>query len=234
MHPLIGFISDAHGNSQAFERGIALLLEQGVERIYFLGDAIGYVPSAEVLDSLRRLGGQVLCIRGNHEAMLLEGQISTARERVYQLQVLRPSLTQQQIDMIMGWPSYRRISINGLRLLLVHGSPADHTFGYVYPDTELSSFEPDADWVFMGNTHYPFIREEAGTHYVNVGSCGLPRDDGRYGSVALLDTFLGAVRILRFDITAECAHVLTRFPSVHSSVREIYERRRAVLTGEIL
>ena len=227
-------ISDAHGNSLAFERGVALLLEQGAERIYFLGDAIGYVPSAAVLDSLERLGSRVHCIRGNHEAMLLEGQINPARERVYQLEALRPTLTKHQLEMIASWPVFRRVETNGLRLLLVHGSPSDHTYGYVYPDTELSGFTPDADWVFMGNTHHPFIREAAGTRYVNVGSCGLPRDDGRYGSVALLDTNTRKARILRFGITEDCEHVLARFPMVHSSVREIYERRSAVVMGEIL
>jgi hypothetical protein len=52
------------------------------KHIYFLGDAVGYVPSAAVLDSLARLGSKVQCIRGNHEAMLLEGQ-SDPRANVF-------------------------------------------------------------------------------------------------------------------------------------------------------
>ncbi len=234
MHTLIGLISDAHGNSLAFDQGVSLLQAQGAERLYFLGDAIGYFPSTGVLDSLARLGGRVQCIRGNHEAMLLEGQVDPARERLYQLEALRPGLTPQQLEMIGSWPDLRREVADGLKLLLVHGSPSDPTYGYVYPDTDLTGFGPDADWVFMGNTHRPFIREHAGTCYVNIGSCGMPRDDGRYGSVALLDTKKRSARILRFDITAKSRQVLEQFPMVHPSVRDIYARRRPVLVGDIL
>jgi putative phosphoesterase len=234
MRALIGLVSDAHGNSMAFEQAVALLLAQGAQRLYFLGDAIGYVPSTAVLDSLARLGNKVQCIRGNHEAMLLDGRCDIAREAVYQLDALRPKLTAVQLSMIAAWPALRYKVINGQRILLVHGSPADPTYGYVYPDSDLSGFAPDADWVFMGNTHHPFMREHAGTRYINVGSCGLPRDDGRYGSVALLDTQARSARILRFDITVESRHLLERFPAVHPSVRDIYERRHPAVTGDLL
>lgn len=234
MHSVIGLLSDAHGNSYAFDRAVALLLAHGVDRIFFLGDAIGYVPSTAVLDSLASLGERVQCIRGNHEAMLLERQSDPAREEVYQLEALRPRLTPMQLAMISSWPASRAEVIDGQKVLLVHGSPADPTYGYVYPDNDLAGFCPDADWVFMGNTHHPFIREQAGTCYVNVGSCGMPRDDGRYGSVALFDTRTRSARIQRFDITAESQQVLEQFPMVHPSVRKVYGRRRPVVMGDIL
>lgn len=234
MHTLIGMVSDAHGNSLAFDRAVALLLAQGAQRLYFLGDAVGYVPSAAVLDSLAHLGDRVQCIRGNHEAMLLEGPSDAERERVYQLEALRPKLTPAQLAMISSWPVSRTEVIDDQKVLLVHGSPTDPTYGYVYPDTDLAGFVHDADWVFMGNTHHPFIREQAGTTYVNIGSCGMPRDDGRYGSAALLDTKTRSARILRFDITVESRQVLEQFPTVHQSVHDVYERRRPVVMGDIL
>ena len=233
MHSLIGFVSDAHGNGDAFDRAVSLLLAQGAERIYFLGDAVGYVPSIAVLDSLSQLGSRVQCIRGNHEAMLLYGHIDPARECVYQFETLRSNLTHQHQKMISTWPTSLRLENNGLKMLLVHGSPPDPTFGYVYPDTELGSFTPDADWVFMGNTHYPFVRVHEGTCYVNVGSCGMPRDDGRFGSVALLDVKARRVRILRFDIKVECEQMLEEFPMVHPSVRDVYKRRCLGFMGDV-
>ncbi len=234
MPNLIGFLSDAHGNGRAFDRAVELLLAHGVRRLFFLGDAVGYVPSTAVLDSLARLGELVQCIRGNHEAMLLENHIDVAREPIYQLEALRPMLTPAQQLMIASWPVSHTELIDGQKVLLVHGSPTDPTYGYVYPDTDLAGFKPDADWVFMGNTHHPFIRERAGTRYVNIGSCGMPRDDGRYGSAALLNIETGSVRILRFDITQETSSVLEQFPMVHPSVRDIFERRRTVVMGDIL
>jgi predicted phosphodiesterase len=234
VHSLIGLISDAHGNSLAFDRGVSLLLAQGAKRLYFLGDAVGYVPSVAVLDSLTHLGDRIRCIRGNHEAMLLTGQYDPARESVYQFEALRTNLTQQHLEMISIWPACRRVEIAGLKLLLVHGSPADPTYGYVYPDTELGGFAPEADWVFMGNTHRPFVRVHAETCYVNVGSCSMPRDDGRYGSVALLDVEARRASILRFDIEADSSQVLEQFPTIHPSVREVYHRRLLTVIGDIL
>lgn len=234
MPTLIGLISDAHGNSQAFDRGVNLLLTQGAQHLYFLGDAIGYVPSLSVLDSLARLGDRIQCIRGNHEAMLLEGRSNSSRECVYQLEALRPKLTPAQLAMISSWPVSLNEVIDGQKVLLVHGSPTNPTYGYVYPDTDLKDFCLDVDWVFMGNTHHPFVRERAGQRFVNVGSCGMPRDDGRYGSVALLDTKARSARILRFDITAESEQVLRQFPTVHPSVRDVYKRRQIHFTGDLL
>lgn len=234
MHSLIGLVSDAHGNSLAFDRAVDLLLAQGAQRLFCLGDAVGYVPSLAVLDSLARLGERMQCIRGNHEAMLLEGQSDDVRDRLYQLEALRPRLTSAQLTMIASWPASHTEVIDGQKVLLVHGSPTDPTYGYVYPNTDLACFSPDADWVFMGNTHHPFIREQAGIRYVNTGSCGMPRDDGRYGSAALLDTKTRSARILRFDITAESRQVLDQFPMIHPSVRAVYERRRPAVMGDIL
>lgn len=231
---LIGILSDAHGNGAAFDRAVALLTEKGAEHLYFLGDAIGYVPSVTVLESLERLGDFVECIRGNHESLLLKGKCNPVRELVYQFETLRPKLTTRQINIFKSWPVSRKITIDGSSILLVHGSPTDETYGYVYPDTDLSGFTPGADLVFMGNTHRPFIREHAGICYVNVGSCAMPRDDGRYGSVALLDTKTTNVRILRFDIVAESQRVVEQYPMLHPSVRSIYERRSRAIVGEIL
>jgi predicted phosphodiesterase len=230
----IGLLSDAHGNNEAFSLGVAFLRRLGATHFYFLGDAIGYVPSTSVLDSLIRLGDEVSCILGNHEAMLLKGLIDSKKDEIYLLNSLRSEITAAHHKMITSWPISIQKEIDGQKLLFVHGSPEDPTYGYVYPDTDVAGFVSDSDWVFMGNTHHPCVREEKGTHYINIGSCGLPRDDGRYGSVALFDTVARSVRILRFDITAFSALLLERYSLVHSSVRALYQRRCDHIFGEII
>lgn len=230
----IGLLSDAHGNSDAFSLGVAILQRLGATHFYFLGDAIGYVPSTSVLDSLERLGSDVSCIVGNHEAMLLKGSIEPTNDEIYLLNSVRSKITTSHHKMISSWPISIQKEIDGQKLLFVHGSPEDPTYGYVYPNTDLTGFTSEPDWVFMGNTHRPFIREEKGTYYVNIGSCGLPRDDGRYGSVALFDTMARSAAIFRFDITAVSALLLERYSLVHSSVRALHQRRCDHIFGEIL
>jgi predicted phosphodiesterase len=138
----IGLLSDAHGHNEAFCFGMNLLRNMGATHFYFLGDAIGYVPSTAVLSSLELLGENVSCICGNHESMFLKGLPAAADDDVYQLNAVRSRVTSAQCEMIASWPVSRQIKIDGQRLLFVHGSPDDPTYGYVYPDTDLTVFQP--------------------------------------------------------------------------------------------
>lgn len=230
----LGFLSDAHGNGPAFDRAVAVLRGLGVDEFIFLGDAVGYIPSTSVIKSLRKLGHRVRCIRGNHEEMLLSGAFGPKRDAVYQLSVIRTKTSADDLAMIAAWDVQATVCFSMHTALFVHGSPADPTSGYVYPDTDLSVFAPEAGIVFMGHTHYPFIRDYGGVRYVNIGSCGLPRDDGRYGSAAFYDPASGEIQIVRFDITAETAAAISASGLIHPFVHEVFARRRDNIFGDFV
>jgi putative phosphoesterase len=230
---LIGVLSDAHGNGPAFDLAISLLESLGATSFRFLGDAVGYIPSPSVLRSLRKLGSRVRCLQGNHEQMLLSGKADATREPIYQLFGPAAGISADDLVMIAGWETSRVEVVDTRSVLLIHGSPTKPCTGYVYPDSDLSAFLPRAETVFMGHTHYPFIRHHGGVQYVNVGSCGLPRDDGRFGSAALYDSVDGQVRIVRFDITAQTAAILATTTPVHQAVADIMARRNASLFADI-
>lgn len=234
MSGLIGLLSDAHGNSFAFEKAVKLLRSKGATKLYFLGDAVGYIPSTGVLDTIRQLGNNIECIKGNHEVMLIAGIDDAKRESVYLLNYLRGKLENSQLQMIKLWPKQLTVFINGLKIMLIHGSPDDTTFGYVYPETDLSQFDVNANVVFMANTHRPFISMIEHQLFVNIGSCGLPRDDGRYGSVALFDPISLNVRILRFDISEESKMMFEQSPEIHDSVRRLFDRRDDSMFGFVV
>lgn len=231
---MIGVLSDAHGNGPAFGRAIELLRQCGVTRFIYLGDAVGYIPSPAVVLALRTLGSTVGCIRGNHEEMLLNDQIGSPQEEIYRIAEVRAKFSAEDLAFVASWPTHRVESINGFDCLFVHGSPDDFTRGYVWPDTDLSTFHTPYDFVFMGHSHHPFIRGEGNTCYVNVGSCGMPRDDGRYGACATMDPDTGKVRVLRFDISAPTQSAITREFSIHPSVSANFERRRDCVFGQFV
>ncbi len=231
---MIGILSDAHGHLGAFNRAIELLQHFGVSRFIFLGDALGYIPSIEVVRALKLLGSDVICIMGNHEKMLLGDTLEMHREEVYQLAKVRDKLNKNDLDFMRDWPTHYAESIGGKSVLFVHGSPDDFTEGYVYPDSELSFVKVDYDFVFMGHTHRPFIRRQENVVYVNVGSCGLPRDDGRYGSVAIFSPSSAEVRVLRFDIVTATERLFASNIFCHKSVRDLYLRRTDSLFGELI
>lgn len=231
MYSVIGILSDAHGNGPAFSKAVQLLLEKGAEHIFFLGDAIGYIPSTAVLDHIIALDSKITCIMGNHEDMLLKDKLDPQKDSVYQLLDVKEHLSDRHMQTIKNWPSALRQTLRGQRLLFIHGSPEDETYGYVYPDSDISAFTPEADWILMGNTHRPFIRQHLDMIYVNVGSCGLPRDDGSYGSAAILNLQTKETTIFRFKIKEETETVMLDYPNVHSSVREVYQRSSENLIG---
>lgn len=199
----VGFVSDAHGNPVGLERCLSALAQRGVDRVYFLGDAVGYLPDVnEVLDLLR--SSAVNCSRGNHEAMLLgELAIPEGRAGVYRLAEAGARLHARHRKWIQEWPERVEIEVDGTRLLLVHGSPMDPLAGYVYPDSDLSPFVAlPFDGVLMGHTHRPVIASAGTVTVVNVGSCGMPRDVGNLASCAVYDSGTRLYEILRVAFDA--------------------------------
>jgi len=222
----IGIISDAHGNARAFHRAIWLLKREGAQSFVFAGDAVGYLPGIAVVRALMDMGTAVRCVRGNHDAMLLDGWLSDA-DPVYQLSRSAAMLDAGARAFMESWPESLVLDTTAGRILVVHGSPSAPLTGYVYPDSDLAVHEIDATFVCMGHTHRPFVRKHQGRVFVNVGSCGLPRDVGILGSAALLDTVTGVVDLIRFDIREDLELAISELGPVHPDVRALLTR-----TGE--
>lgn len=203
----LGFVSDAHGNPFGLEGCLRALRVHGAERVYFLGDAVGYLPEENaVLDLLR--SHEALCVRGNHEAFLLgELPVSAERDRIYRIAEARARIAPGHTEWIKQWPIRLELTMDGVRFLLVHGSPAHPLTGYVYPDSDLGpvvTAAAAADIVLMGHTHRAFGASLGRVTIINVGSSGMPRDVGNLASCALVDSSSGAYDIfrVRFDARA--------------------------------
>ena len=220
----IGFLSDAHGNCEALEKGFDILERSGASDFFFLGDAIGYMPGVAALERLRQRA--VPCVRGNHEDMFLSGNWPSKRNDVYLFSETRRSMSNSLLRTIQSWPTSRRFQLSIGPILMFHGSPDSLVRGYVYPDTDLSCFHvTPGTTVFMGNTHIPFIRRHSEVTYVNVGSCGLPRDRGDMGSACLFDTVSNHVKIIRFNIALQTAEAIARCGRISSEVMAVFSRR---------
>jgi putative phosphoesterase len=231
---MIGILSDAHGNGEVFQKMVEVLFARGATRLIFLGDAVGYIPDISVLDQLMALGDKVRCIRGNHEEMLLTGDYPEKLEPLYRIKDARLTMTREHETFIGGWPRSMLEEYPCGTALFVHGSPHDLQNGYVYPDTDLEVFDVPYDFVFMGHTHRAFKRMHKDTMFVNTGSCGLPRDDGRYASAALMDPVQGGVRIIRLELSSFHVEQMLVFHDAHASVRGLFTRRQEHVEGEII
>jgi predicted phosphodiesterase len=228
---MLGLLSDAHGNLAGFAKGLEVLERHGAHRFLFLGDAVGYIPSWAVVDELYKRRDQFEFVLGNHEEMVLAG--SGRRDDVYQHEALRKTMGPPREAFIGSWKRSLSLDLACGSVLLVHGSPDDTQNGYLHPDTPLDGIDVDQAYVFCGHTHRPFIRSAGDSIFVNIGSCGLPRDDGRYGSAALLNEENGEIQIVRYEIEKETELFLRDFETLHPSVAQVLARRSNELIGEI-
>jgi putative phosphoesterase len=196
----LAIFSDVHSNLEALRAVLADIDAAGVDRIYCLGDLVGYAPFPnEVCALLRGRGLDV--VMGNYDDGTgfdreecgcaytrpddkARGDLSfawtkahTSDENKAWLRTLHPNI---------------RFEADGRRFLLVHGSPRRMN-EYVYEDRPRSSLEniaraAESDVLVMGHTHLPYVKQVGEVLFINVGSAGKPKDGDPRACWALIDT----------------------------------------------
>jgi putative phosphoesterase len=219
----IGIVSDAHGNRLGLLACLKFLVREGVEELYFLGDAVGYMPDWKgVFESLDNYN--VVCLRGNHDQMAIDDLELPLKHRAYGITRKLKAENAQFLSWAATWPTSISKEISSKKIMFVHGSPWQKLNGYVYPDSDMQRFATvDADVVFMGNTHRPFVKNINGKIVVNVGSCGLPRDAGNLLSCAIYD--ISSNNCMIYRIPHDVENVISLFgDDLHSTVIDCLRR----------
>ena len=230
----LGFLSDAHGNLIALEKCLSYLNKISVDEIYFLGDAVGYYPQGiEVLNRLMYDG--IHCLLGNHEAMLLGIlDYSLYKEKYYQLEKIKKRISSDLIEFLQNLSPEYDYEIGGKKISLMHGGPSNSLLEYVYQNSDLSEFNKiTSEYCFMGHTHYPFVKTKENQTIINVGSCGMPRDNGLLSSFCVLDTSNWEVSILRLEM--DSLRIKKAYGnSTHKAIFDLYKRTPAHYTGSLI
>ncbi|MGV8059404.1 MAG: metallophosphoesterase family protein [Smithellaceae bacterium] len=216
----LGFFSDAHGNIISTIQCMEMMKAMELDECFFLGDAIGYLPSGiEVLQLLSQQ--KTTCIMGNHEAMatgLLP--LSEDRDSIYRIRPMLANMPASLLNSITKlWPASKTINVLGKTILMVHGRPSAPLQGYLYQNDRPSPDETAKfDVIVMGHTHRPFIQQHGNALLINSGSCGLPRDIGNAPSFAVYDVLNSTAEIHRFKM--DIKSIINNLPSnsVHDSV----------------
>jgi predicted phosphodiesterase len=204
---VIAFISDIHANRPALQAVFEDIDRLGsVERIYCLGDVIGYGPDVEwCIDQVT--ARCKLFLMGNHEHAVLHGALgfhAGARRAIdwtrRTIEAIEPAAKRKAIqDLLKALPIRHEIE----DVLLVHGSPRDPVMEYVLESDLWEGSDPaKMDEIFaaiprlcfVGHTHRPGVFttdrcflaagelpdgydvSDGGTYLINVGSVGQPRD----------------------------------------------------------
>lgn len=182
----IGLVSDIHCNVAGLERALDLMGD--VDALICAGDAIyQYRFSNDVVRILRDRGAHV--IQGNHEATFFSYQGERARAD--------PKIDAGLLAWLAAQPLELHLRFGGARVAVVHGSPWEPRYEYLYPHSPaLARFRDyPAEFVILGHTHHQMLKRVGGTLLINPGSAGEPRDarNSFQLSCAVLDLEEGAV-----------------------------------------
>lgn len=190
-------IGDIHANLPALEAVLSHSKQYEVELIWNVGDLVGYGPFPDqVVQRLRAI--KAVSIIGNYDQKVLQfpqkahkWSKSKKFEKYLAFQWAYEQLSSLNRAYLESLPTDIRIEIEGLRILLTHGSPASNS-------EHLTPFTPEkrlkelamiarADVFLCGHSHQAFSRFVDGVWFINPGSVGRPDDGDPRASYALLD-----------------------------------------------
>ena len=178
----LALISDQHANDVAFRATVEDVERLGVEEVVCLGDVVqGGAEPAQTLDRLAELGCET--VLGNADALLLEVPTDSPEPVTERLLEVREwtlsQLSASHLEQIRSFAPVVRRDLDGLPLLLFHGSPSSYD-DVLVPEGGDDALAPflghDAALVAGGHTHLQWTRRIGDALYVNPGSIGISYD----------------------------------------------------------
>ena len=184
----IALIGDIHANLPALEAVLDHAREQGIRRIWNVGDIVGYGPFPDEVVQLLRKDESIVSILGNYDRKMLrfkkkQGKWAKSKDpqRYLAVEWTYEHLSKKSRKFLRFLSQEIKTKVRGHRILLTHGTPASDE-EHLYPDTpdkrlrELTQMTK-ADIIVVGHSHWPFARQVDDVWFINTGSVGRP-DDG--------------------------------------------------------
>jgi predicted phosphodiesterase len=213
----VAIISDLHSNSEALEAVLEHIRANGVDRVYCLGDVVGYGPEPERCVDLVRERAQI-CLMGNHDEALFRDASDFNPHARGAIEFTRNRMVPHWYSAAEKKARWKWLEALPLvhaegRFVFVHGSPRDpvreyvlSTDGFLNPDKLRAIFQSFEGVAVGGHTHHPGMhREDLQFHglngadqvtmpiprgekcFINVGSVGQPRDSDNRACYSVLE-----------------------------------------------
>jgi putative phosphoesterase len=182
-------VSDIHANWPALAA-----INEPHDVCLCLGDLVDYGP--DPAPCVRwAMEHASYAIRGNHDHGVAQGiPVSGESGYRYLTRVSRPyvwdSLGHDERRYLLQLPLTQRVTLDGKRFLLVHGTPRDPLDEYLLKDPKVWAkrvANVEADIVCVGHSHMQFNLVVDGTVVINPGSVGQPRDGDPRAAYAVIE-----------------------------------------------
>lgn len=198
-------IGDIHSNKYALESAIADINKRNVDFIVSTGDLVGYLPFPnEVIELVRK--NKIMVVQGNHDKFIGEST-KVIQENLVGISdndiqsnassyFTNLTITDDNRKYLRNLSDKITIDCNGLKIVIVHGSPRAID-EYLYEDSEIlkSLLESiDEDIIICGHTHIPYHFQTNKKHIINVGSVGKPRHGSSMSTYAIVEIISGEVK----------------------------------------
>lgn len=197
----IAVMSDIHGNLDALNAVLKDVTEKKINKIFLLGDYVMAGPepikTLEKIISLSKLEN-VEIIQGNTDLM-----IASYSDELYEMVKIKAPimaealkndvslLTDEHKNFLKTLPEKKEIEVEGVKFLLVHGSPRRNNED-ILPTITMEALnemleKTSQDVILCGHTHIPCgIQTENKQTVVNDGSVGRPFTDEAKASYLII------------------------------------------------
>lgn len=185
----IAFISDIHSNLEALKATLEDIKKKNIDKIYCLGDLVGYGPNPnEVIEIIRKM--KIESVMGNYDDAVGNEKESCGcaynpgRETEVGDESINWTIkntTKENKEFLKSLPLKKEIEIEGVKILLVHGSPLNYLLEYVKPNIKPDRLKEivdnaDTDIIINGHTHLMMAKHLYGKTILNPGSVGRTKD----------------------------------------------------------
>lgn len=185
----VAVISDIHGNMQALNAVLEDIKLEKCEKIFCLGDlAMAGPQPVEAIRLIKDLSqdGYLEAIQGNTDELIANYPSEATEKAKASFPIMGNALDNdvkiipsELIEYLKNLPAQKEFEIEGVKILLVHGSPRRNDEN-ISPDLSIEQVEEmlvgiDADVIFCGHTHIPCgYQTTKKQSVVNDGSVGRP------------------------------------------------------------
>ncbi len=174
----LALISDIHSNLIALNLAISDCKKENIDKVIFLGDYITDLENEnEVLNIIKKNADYA--ILGNREKYILNySPLKKDYNNYKPIYTTFNNLNQENLDYIKSLKSHDIITINNLKILIIHSDIYHNENINNMFDQIINDF--DFDICFFGHTHEYLYKEYKNKIFLNPGSIGIPVDSPTY------------------------------------------------------